>query len=36
MKITSIKRKKFRVSNKVKKFSSKGRYRLSVSRSLKI
>ena len=35
MKITSIERKKFRVSNKVKKFSSKGRYRLSVSRSLK-
>ena len=35
MKITKIIRKKFRVTNKVKKVSSKNRYRLSVSRSLK-
>ena len=35
MKITKIERKKFRVTNKLKKVSSKNRYRLSVSRSLK-
>jgi large subunit ribosomal protein L18 len=35
MKITKVERKKFRVTNKVKKVSSKNRYRLSVSRSSK-
>ena len=35
MKITNKIRKKFRVTNKVKKVSPKNRYRLSVSRSLK-
>ena len=35
MKINKIERKKFRVSNKVKKVSSADRYRLSVNRSLK-
>ena len=35
MKITKVERKKFRVTNKVKKVSSKNRYRLSVNRSLK-
>ena len=35
MKISKIERKKFRVSNKVKKVSSNNRYRLSVNRSSK-
>ena len=35
MKITKVERKKFRVTNKVKKVSSKSRYRLSVNRSSK-
>ncbi len=35
MKITKIDRKKFRVRNKLKKVSSKERYRLSVNRSIK-
>ena len=35
MKITKVERKKFRVTNKVKKVSSKNRYRLSVNRSAK-
>ena len=35
MKISKLERKKFRVTNKLKKVSSKGRYRLSVSRSAK-
>tara|TARA_B100001063_G_scaffold194435_1_gene185957 strand:- start:654 stop:1010 length:357 start_codon:yes stop_codon:yes gene_type:complete len=35
MKLDTIKRKKFRVSNKVKKFASKDRFRLSISRSTK-
>jgi large subunit ribosomal protein L18 len=35
MKLNTSKRKKFRVSNKVKKVSSKDRFRLSISRSLK-
>ncbi len=35
MKLNTIKRKKFRVSNKLKKFASKDRYRLSISRSSK-
>ena len=35
MKLNTSKRKKFRVSNKLKKVSKIGRYRLSVSRSLK-
>ena len=35
MKITKIERKKFRVSNKVKKVSPKDRFRLCVSRSAK-
>ena len=35
MKITKIERKKFRIRNKVKKVSSKDRYRLSVNRSIK-
>ena len=35
MKITKIERKKFRVTNKVKKVSSKNGYRLSVNRSSK-
>ena len=35
MKLTKIERKKFRVSNKVKKVSSKERLRLCVSRSSK-
>ena len=33
MKLTTAIRKRFRVSNKVKKVSSKDRYRLSISRS---
>ena len=35
MKLNTSKRKRFRVSNKVKKFASNDRYRLSISRSLK-
>ena len=35
MKLTTSKRKKFRVGNKVKKVSSPDRYRLSISRSSK-
>ena len=35
MKLNTIDRKKFRVTNKVKKVSSPGRFRLSISRSLK-
>ena len=35
MKLNTIKRKKFRVSNKVKKVAPKDRYRLSISRSSK-
>ena len=35
MKLTTITRKKFRVSNKVKNVSSKDRFRLSISRSSK-
>ena len=35
MKLDTRKRKKFRVSNKLKKVASKDRFRLSISRSLK-
>ena len=35
MKLDATKRKKFRVSNKVKKVAPKDRYRLCISRSLK-
>ena len=35
MKLDTIKRKRFRVSNKVKKSASNDRYRLSISRSSK-
>ena len=35
MKLNTTKRKKFRVSNKVRKVASKDRYRLCISRSLK-
>ena len=35
MKLSKIKRKKYRVRNKLKKFSSSERYRLSVNRSTK-
>ena len=35
MKLNTSIRKRFRVSNKVKKFASKDRYRLSISRSSK-
>ena len=35
MKLDTSKRKKFRVSNKLKKVAPKDRYRLSISRSLK-
>ena len=35
MKLNTSKRKKFRVSNKVKKVASKDRFRLSISRSSK-
>ena len=35
MNLTKIKRKKFRVRNKIKKVSTKDRFRLSVSRSSK-
>ena len=35
MKLTTSIRKRFRVSNKVKKVASKGRFRLSISRSSK-
>ena len=33
MKLTTVKRKKFRVSNKLKKVASNDRFRLSISRS---
>ena len=35
MKLNTSKRKRFRVSNKVKKVASKDRFRLSISRSTK-
>ena len=35
MKLSKLERKKYRVRNKLKKVSSKERYRLSVSRSIK-
>ena len=35
MKLTTKERKKFRVRNKLKKFTNEGRFRLSVSRSSK-
>ena len=35
MKLNTVTRKKFRVSNKVKKVASKNRFRLSISRSSK-
>ena len=35
MKINTTKRKKFRISNKLKKFASNDRYRLSIFRSSK-
>ena len=35
MKLNTSKRKRFRVSNKVKKFAADDRYRISISRSLK-
>ena len=35
MKLTKVERKKFRVTNKVKRVSSNNRYRLSVNRSAK-
>ena len=35
MKITKLDRKKYRIRNKIKKVSSKDRYRLSVNRSIK-
>ena len=35
MKLTSLDRKKFRIKNKLKKFSKNNRYRLSVSRTSK-
>ena len=35
MKLTKLERKKYRVRNKVKKVSKKGRFRLCVSRSIK-
>ena len=35
MKLSTIERKKFRVRNKIKKVSSKERFRLSVNRSTK-
>ena len=35
MKLDTTKRKRFRVSNKVKKVASSDRYRLSISRSSK-
>ena len=35
MKLNTVSRKKFRVSNKVKKVAKKDRFRLSISRSLK-
>ena len=35
MKLNTTKRKRFRVSNKVKKVASKDRFRLSISRSAK-
>ena len=35
MKLSKLKRKKYRIRNKVKKVSKKGRFRLCVSRSIK-
>ncbi len=35
MKLSKEQRKKFRIRNKIKKFSSRERYRLSVNRSIK-
>ena len=35
MKLNATKRKRFRVSNKVKKVASSDRFRLTISRSLK-
>ena len=35
MKLNTVQRKKFRIRNKLKKFSNTNRYRLSVSRSAK-
>ena len=35
MKLTTLQRKKFRVRNKLKKYSKNDRFRLSISRSLK-
>ena len=35
MKLNTVQRKKFRIRNKLKKYASNDRYRLSVSRSLK-
>ena len=35
MKLTTSKRKRFRVSNRLKKVASKGRFRLSIARSSK-
>ena len=35
MKINSVQRKRYRISNKVKKFASNDRYRLSIFRSSK-
>ena len=35
MKLNTVKRKRFRVSNKLKKVASKDRFRLSISRSTK-
>ena len=35
MKLSTIERKKFRIRNKIKKVSSKDRFRLSVNRSTK-
>ncbi len=35
MKLNAIQRKKFRVTNKLKNFSSPDRFRLSITRSLK-
>ena len=35
MKLNTIQRKKFRIRNKLKRYSGSDRYRLSVSRSLK-
>ena len=35
MKLSTIERKRYRIRNKIKKFSKNDRYRLSISRSLK-